>query len=218
MAAGGREEGLLAVARQTRRRINYLLQKPFVDEAELYGLAKGFFKAYVGKESELTAHELKRELHKVYLTSKVRSGLDAFLAKIEVLEYADARYSQEELKHLLGELDSLVREMVSEHQRQLPWLTRIAHFLLGNRGEKQEGVVISDYPALEENDPVTVELNTLLESFYEALDGGKRGRALKAYRLLLRKYEALGASAQQAFYHKLRAAYEALLRDGGGAE
>ncbi len=202
---------LLETARKTRRKAAFLLRKPVVEQAEVYVLAKEFFKAYLKKPYEFTAEELRSELHKVYLAPTPREQSDRLVEKLGLIEYTDTRYTQAELKHLLQELDTIVKLLVIEHKRRVPWLTRFADWLFQTRRQKSV-TPISDIPVKEENDPTTVELNTLLEQIYMFLDEGKRRRAAQRYTELLHRYERLGSTAQEGFYHKVRAAYEAIMR------
>ncbi len=208
-----REPDIYDVARDTRRKAAFLLRKPFIEQAEVYGLAKAFFKAYLKKPYEFTAQELTTELHKVYLSSGVRARVEALIAKLGLMEYTDTRYSQAEARILLQDLDTIVKELVVEHKKRLPFLTRFANWLFRKR-ERPRETVLTEYPALEENDRPSVEINELLEESYAALDRGKAKRAAKRYRLALRKYDSLGPSAQQRFYHKMQAAYDAIVKQG----
>ena len=205
---------LADAAHDARRKAAFLLRKPYVEQQEVYGLARQFFKAYLNKEYEFTADELQRELHKVYLSTIVRETVEALVEKLSLIEYTDTKYSQAEVKLLLQDLDEIVRLLVSEQRRQLPPLTRFANWLF-HRQPRQSETVISEYPAVEADDPVNVELNTLLEDLYAALAAGKVPKAASLYKKLLGKYNSLGRTAQQALYHEVNAAYEAILRQRG---
>jgi hypothetical protein len=199
------------ISRNIRRKIAFLKRKSFVAQGETYNLAKEFFKSYIHKDEEFTTEELKHEMHKVYLSGSVRTRVEALLEKLSLLEYTDTQYSQEEVKLLLEELDSIIRDVNIEHKGRLPLLTRLANWLFRKKAVKQKQY-ISDYPALEENNPVAIELNTLLESMYAALDQGKKKKAISLYKEVSHKYNHLGSSIQEQFYHKLKAAYEELTR------
>jgi len=205
------KETIEDVARDTRRKVAFLLRKPYAEQGEVYGLAKTFFKSYLRKECEFTATELEKELHKVYLSTAVRERVEALIEKLGVLEYTDTKYSQAEVKLLLQGLDEIVRSLVMEQRKQLPPLTRFANWLFRKK-VKVRATVISEYPVVERNDPVSVELNMLLEDVYAALDENRVGRAAKTYKRLLAKYHSLGRTAQQEFYQKVNAAYEAIVR------
>jgi hypothetical protein len=204
-------EAVINAARDTRRKAAFLLRKPYVEQGEVYTLAKAFFKAYLRKEYEFTAQELQREVHKVYLSTLVRERVEAIIEKLSLLEYTDMRYSQTEVKLLLQELDSLVKMLVTEHRRQVPRLTRFANWLFRKQPRTPE-TVISDYPSVEPNDPVTLELSMLLEDIYALLERNKAQKAAKIYRRLLAKYQNLGSTGKQQFYHKVNEAYDAITK------
>jgi|GEM_PF-2305456 len=207
-----KSEKLLAdVARDTRRKVSFLLRKPFVDQAEVYTIAKEFFRAYLKKEYEFTAEELKRELHKVYLSTVVREKVEALVEKLSLMEYTDTQYSQTEVKYLLEDLETIVKMLVSEHKRQLPFLTRVANWLF-RKQPTQRTTYISEYPVIEQNDPATIELNILLEEVYAALEKNSPHKAAKIYKTLLKKYDGYGTTIRQEFYHKVHEAYEAILQ------
>jgi len=211
--AVGTDEGvsILDVASDTRRKAAFLQRKPFVEQAEIYRLAKGFFKAYLKKPYEFTGAELRQELHKVYLPTIVRERVDGLIEKLSLLEYTDTQYSQAELKLLLQEIASIVKALVVEHQKSLPFLTRLANWLFRKRPKKAESY-ISDYPVLESQDHTGIEMNMLLEDIYDALGKGKTGRAVKLYKQLSKRYGLLGSTAQQRFYHRVQAAYDEILK------
>ncbi len=205
------ERAVVDAARDTRRKAAFLLRKPFVEQQEVYSLAKAFFKAYLKKEYEFTADELRKELHKIYLSTAVREKVEALVEKLGLLEYTDTQYSQAELKILLQDLDGIVEMLVVERKRQLPFLTRLANWLF-RKQQQPRATIISEYPVVEDADPVTVELNTLLEDLYLALDKGNVRRAAKLYKALLDRYDRLGATAQHRLYHKVNAAYETIAK------
>jgi hypothetical protein len=72
--------------------------------------------------------------------------------------------------------------------------------------------VISEYPSVEPNDPVTLEMNTLLEEIYALLERNKAQKAAKVYRRLLARYHSLGSTGQQQFYHKVNEAFDAIMK------
>lgn len=212
-AQGSTQDGptLADVARDTKRRITYLLKKPFVEQREVYNLTKAFFKAYLQKPYEFTCEELRRELHKVYLNSTTRERVEALLEKLGLLEYTDTQYSQAELKLMAQELEGIVKELYIDHTRQLPWLTRLANWLFRKKPKRSE-TIISEYPMIEQDDPVSVELNTILEELYEALEENRVKKAVKLYKQLMKRYDRLGSSVQHEFYHKVNAAYKAIIK------
>jgi len=203
------QDGLADAARQTRRKIAFLLKKPIVRQQEVYRLAKTFFKAYLKHDYEFTMEELGHEIHKVYLSSVVRERVEALIEKLSLLEYTDTEYSQTELQLLLREIDDIIRDLVVEHHQEVPWLTRLANWLFRKR-TKERQLVITEYPRVEAQDPVAIELNRLIESIYAALDEGKRRKAAREYALLLRKYNRLGKSVQELFFHTVNEAYKAI--------
>lgn len=206
-----KEESIVDAARVVRRKIAFLLRKPIIRQYEVYRLSKEFFKAYLQHDYEFTMEELRRELHKVYLSSIVRERVESLIEKLSLLEYTDTEYSQAELQLLLHDLDTIIKNLVTEHKRQLPWLTRFANWLFRKRPTGARPV-ISEYPALEPQDPVSIELKTLAEKIYRALDDGDTKRAARYYTKLLNKYNMLGTTAQEAFYHTVNEAYKAIIK------
>ena len=198
-------------ARDTRRKAEFLRRRPIIDQGEVYALAKEFFKAYLGKPFEYTADELQQELHRVYLSVGVRKRVEVLIEKISLVEYTDTQYSQAELQLMLEDLSGIVKELVTERKRHRPFLTRLADWLFRKRVEERR-TVITDFPMLEPNDPVTVELNTLLERIYLSLEENDVKSAAKLYKRLLHKYNHLGSTVQREFYHKVNEAYEAIAR------
>ncbi len=202
------------VARDTRRKATFLLKKPFVEQHEVYGLAKDFFKSYLKKPVEFTSAELKEELHKVYLSSNVRDRVDRLIEKLSLMEYTDSKYGQAELKLLIQDLDTIVRDLVIERKRHIPFLTRVANFLWHKKPKKTE-TVITEFPVVEPNDATTIEMNTVLEDLYTALSKGKVKLATKYYKVLMKRYNTLGSTMQHEFYHKVNEAYDAIRKQQG---
>lgn len=211
MKKGEAEVQTIEVARTVRRKVSFLLRKTFIEQREVYALTKSFFKAYLQKEFEFTAEELQKELHKVYLSNLLRTRTDTLIEKLGLLEYTDTQYSQAELKMLLQDLDGIIKDLVVEHKRRIPALTRFANWLFRKKAPKKE-IMISDIPTLEPNDRVTVEINTIIEDIYAALDKNKVKKAAKHYKRLMQRYHQLGTHGQEGFYHKIQAAYEAIVK------
>jgi hypothetical protein len=198
-------------AREARRKAEFLQRRPIVDQGEVYALAKQFFKAYLNKPYEYTADELQQELHRVYLSVTVRKRVESLIEKISLVEYTDTQYSQAELQLMLEDFIGIVKDMVTEQKRHRPFLPRMADWLFRKKPEEKLSV-ITDFPMLEPNDQVTVELNTLLEKIYLALEGNDVKGAARLYKHLLHKYNHLGSTVQREFYHKVNEAYEAIAR------
>lgn len=205
------EEERIDVARETRRRISFLLKKPIIEQRDVYILTKRFFSAYIEEERELTIEELRLKLHEIYLSSIIREKIEAILALLGPMEYMSVDYNQDKLRTVLETLKNIIRDLVREEKRRLPLLTRFANWLFRRKPKAQE-VIISEYPANEESEPFTVELNILLEEIYNALDKGKVRSATRIYQKLLQRYNQLGNSVQRRFYHKLNSAYETIAK------
>lgn len=213
MDGGENTRDVLAVARQTKRRAGFLARKSFIQPHDVYRLAKEFFKAFLDKQIEFTSQELHEELHKVYLTPRVRDRVEAFVEKMSLMEYSESQLPQDEVKTLLNDLQSIIDDLVREHKEKIPWLTRFAHWLF-HKKPTQSVSYLAEFPAIESNDPVSIDLNSLLEEIYYALENGKISRAHRKYSKLIDRYHQLGSHAQHEFYHKVHAAYQRILESG----
>lgn len=196
------EKPITEVARDTRRRIGFLLKKPVVDQQEFYRLFKRFFQEYLRKRYEFTMDELRHEVHCIYLTHAIRERIEVMLNKMSVLEYTNETYEQEEIKTLLKEFDSIVAALVTEQQQHLSFFQRF--FARFSRQKKAEP---ADYPSKEDNDPVTVDINTHIEAIYAALDDGKNKVAIDKYKDLNKRYESLGTKAQEKYFQRIQETY-----------
>lgn len=210
MKEAGAVDKLFASASDTKRKIDFLARKAFADQDEVYALAKEFFKVYLDKEYEFTSHELRKELHKVYLPSHIRQELESFIDRLELLEYSPTKYTQKEVKTMLADFKNIVNHLVTEQKKTVPLFTRLLNWMF-HKKKKQE-LTVSEYPAVESQNPAFVDMNRQLENIYLSLNKAKPKKAAKQYAKLVEKYNTLGSTAQHEFYHKLEAAYEEITR------
>lgn len=202
-----REKPLSEVARETRRRIDFLRRKPVVDQRDVYRLFKHFFQEYLEKHYEFTIDELRHEIHCIYLQHGVRERIDDLLEKLSVLEYSDTVFSHDEVRTILDDFDMVVRSLVAKSERKESFVRKLLrHFFPA----KPERPVISEVPSISVTDPLTIELRTLAEEVYGALDQGKVKTAARQYQELIGRYNALGPGAQQDSYHLVHEAYKAI--------
>lgn len=203
----GEERSIVEMAREARRRIQFLQQRSTTDPQEIYRLFKKFFQVYLDKKYEFTMDELRHEIHCIYLTHSVRERIEDLIEKLSPLEYTNTSYSPEDIGEMLGDFDAVVRSLVTEQKKQRPWLQKLLRLF---HKEREERPVISEYPAIEQNDPVTIDINTLLEKIYASLEQNKVRTAKRHYRELNKRYEKLGALGQQRFYRAIHEAYHAI--------
>ncbi|RME31900.1 hypothetical protein D6789_01215 [Candidatus Woesearchaeota archaeon] len=201
------EKPLDEIARETRRRIDFLRRKPVVDQRDVYRLFKRFFQQYLRKDYEFTIDELRHEIHCIYLQHSVRERIDDLLERLSLIEYTNVVYSREELRALLDDFATVVRSLVAESERRESFIRRMLRLLFPQRPERP---IISEFPAIEVDDPLMIELRTLAEEIYASLDRGKVRGAARRYQELIGKYNALGPSAQQNVYHLVHEAYKAI--------
>lgn len=101
------------ILEDTKRKIEYLVNKNSFTEIEVYELVKFFFKRFLKKDHELTCEELTEELGNVYLDDALKADFRRFLDEVYLMEYSNKEFTQEELGLLVKEFGNLVEQLLA---------------------------------------------------------------------------------------------------------
>lgn len=91
-----------------KKKITYFINKTYIEDTDIYNVFKEFFSEYLEIKYEFTCLELKKELDKIYLEVPVRKRVNNFIDKLRVVEYDENALTEEEIRKLFKELDSIV--------------------------------------------------------------------------------------------------------------
>lgn len=109
-------ERRLSLKKVYSEKIKTLLSAEITDE-ELFGLIRKFFSEFLKLEYEFTYEELSQELNKVFIKPVLKNRIDHMLDDLSWLEYTSEQIlDQEKRKKILGELNSVIDELISEVQ------------------------------------------------------------------------------------------------------
>ena len=131
--------------KKTHRKVDYHLQKAYVDENDFYSLIKEFFLELLEKNYEPTYEELIRELYELkhdYLTfnHEQREQAVELLRALSEAEYTGDSFSQEEAKQLLEAFKELTTKMTtySEHSIEQELHRGFAFLEQGNKSAAEK--------------------------------------------------------------------------------
>jgi len=193
-----KRQHLASLRRDTTRKIDFVSRKAVIEHREAYHLIRDFFKEFLEKRYEFTTNELRAEIKKVYISNTVRARISALLDLLEAIEYANVHYSRDDLLKILAEFDQIVTQLVHIHTTKKSWWTRVRAFML--REDDDDQSVITDLPAIEEEDAYKVRIHTLVERCYIALERHRMQQAKIAYKHLLEEYNLLDDERKRQYY------------------
>lgn len=112
-----------------RKKSVFYLNKPVLEDLDLYYFVKGFFKEYLGLDKELSFQEIIQEIEKTYIPSGTKSDLIGFINKIEVIEFKDSTFSEDVLKNHIKEFYTIVKSLPFDEVITLGFFDRVKKFL-----------------------------------------------------------------------------------------
>lgn len=191
------------------RRVTFLQHKAVIDYREIYQLIREFFKAYLERPYEFTISELRQEIKGTYVPITVREEVNALLTTIEHMEYRSVSYSREELYKILEQFRHVVDELIKISTRKQTFFEKIRRFIFK---QEVELLIISELPAIENDDAEHVHLNILLERTYSFISKKSFSRAKKQYKELLMYYDTVSDDIKREFYPLIDEAYTDLAK------
>ncbi len=227
----GELDSKVLLRKDTIRDVNYFLSKNWITEEEVYKTVKKFLKRYLKIDYEFTKDELFEELKNMYLPYTIRSDFFNFVDKIFLFEYADVKYTEDELRVLLtefkGYLDYLLIPSFVEKSVNVILLKSIKtklhdylrSLLLRQGASKnkvktkiEETIDVSNQPTslvpIDEALESHIDLNSLIEKIYLSLDNDDVPSAAMLYKSAMSKYQFLTADEKIAYYERLMVLYD----------
>ncbi len=118
------EARLAALRERTHKKIDYHLQKPYVDVQEFYRLVREFFLDLLEKQYEPTYEEIIDELENIdhdFLAFSEEQRKDAreLLGELSALEYSGKDVPQDALKDVLRRFRDLADELASYEEETI---------------------------------------------------------------------------------------------------
>ncbi len=117
-----------------KKRTNYLLSRPVIEDSDLYHYVKDFFKDYLELDKELSFGEINREIDKKYVPKDLKEEIRSYLYKIRIVEYKYTDLEEEQLKAYVKEFFELAKKLPSTSSKKACFITR----LLGKLGLKKK--------------------------------------------------------------------------------
>lgn len=109
-------ERRLVVKRKYLNIIKQTLNKPAIDQTELYSLIRNFFSEFLKLNYQFTYEELSQELNKIFIKQDLKEELDAFIVELSESEYFyEKELEQEEIKKILKKLNKYVDAIIIEN-------------------------------------------------------------------------------------------------------
>ena len=117
-----------------KKRTNYLLSKPVIEDSELYHYVKDFFKDYLELDKELSFGEINQEIDRRYVPREIKEEIKNYLSKVRIVEYKYTDLEEEQLKTYIKEFFELAKKLPSAVPKKSCFITR----LLGKMGLKKK--------------------------------------------------------------------------------
>ena len=198
----------------THQKINYIISKAHINQADVYYTAKEFFQGLLQLDYEFTHEELLEEFEKTYLDRKTHDKLKDFIKTVGQMEYSTKQFSQKELKVLLEDMRAIINSLLSHHKRKQSLTDKLRSFFfpkqykidditafeeLQSKVDAEEAIIDSEIQAGETN-----AVEKLISDIYQAKD--VTGAKIK-YRQAIQYYNTLNEQEQKQLYVKLMDAY-----------
>lgn len=109
---------MTALQQKVHRKIDFHLNKPYVEITEFYSLVREFFLELLAKDYEPTYEEILEELENIehdYLAfpKEQRKKAQNLLSELSALEYGGRPVTQEDVKRVLSDFKSLASEFTA---------------------------------------------------------------------------------------------------------
>ncbi|MAG39233.1 hypothetical protein CMO90_04065 [Candidatus Woesearchaeota archaeon] len=206
------------------KEVDYLLSKSWITEEEVYNMVKKFLKNYLKLDYEFTKEELFQELKGIYLPYTVRADFFKFIDNIFLFEYSTVKYSDEELRSLLGQfrgyIDYLLKPSIVEKSTAgiillKRFKRKIINYLESVSKQKQKTIIVEKeevekQPTELQISDSRVDMSSLIEKIYFSIDNKDFESAKLLYKKAMNKYHFLTADEKISYYEKLLSVYNNL--------
>lgn len=112
-----------------KNKTSYYLNKPALEDTDLYYYVKDFFREYLDLNRETSFEEIMQEIDKIYIQKDVKDAIKAYLKKISEIEYKDSTFDEDKIKQLIQEFYELTKHMQFEEKQEtkpfIKFLTQI---------------------------------------------------------------------------------------------
>ncbi|MFH1211981.1 MAG: hypothetical protein V1659_03570 [Candidatus Woesearchaeota archaeon] len=192
---------------EAKRKTEYLARKASISEIEVYELVKFFFKRFLKKEHELTCEELADELNNIYIEDELKTDFYKFLDQINLMEYSNKGFSQDELKLLVKEFDNLIERTFSKIKKKKK--RRFTDIFKKKKVEKQFSLLEDQLKKLEAEQKQKAahtpeeRMHIMIDRVKLLLEQGSLGLARTAYKELMIEYELSHKDIQKIFYKEI---------------
>ena len=101
-----------------KNRTAYYLNKPTLNDTDLYHYIKDFFREYLDMAHEMSFEEIIAEIEKTYIPKNVKEKIINFVVKIKVIEYKDEFFDEDQLKNFIKEFYQIVKSFPEEKKKE----------------------------------------------------------------------------------------------------
>lgn len=112
-----------------KNKTSYYLNKPALEDTDLYYYVKDFFREYLDLNKEISFGEIKNEIDKIYIQKDVKDAIKTYLQKISEIEYKDSAFDEDKIKQLIQEFYEITKHMHFEDKQEtkpiIKFLTKI---------------------------------------------------------------------------------------------
>ena len=137
-----------------KNKTTYYLNKPTLEDTDLYYYVKDFFREYLDISTEISFDEIMREIDKTYIRSNVKESISEYLKKIREVEYKDTNFSEEQIKKYVSEFYDIAIALRYEDKKEKTSLMKRFAKMLG-LGKKKKKVEVRETTNIAEQTPQT---------------------------------------------------------------
>lgn len=142
-----------------KKKTSYLLNKPVLEETDLYYFVKDFFREYLLTNKEMSFEEVIQEIDKTYIPKSTKNQIVVFLKKISTIEYADDSFDEDELRKHIKEFSGLVKKMPEKEGSSNSLFSKIFKVF----SKKKEAVSEEDKKVKDQGKQIEIELSDIEE-------------------------------------------------------
>ena len=120
-----REKAVKELFEYLKKRKNYLLDKPVVEDMDLYYYIKDFFKKYLSFDKELSFGEIMDELDKNFIPKEQKEEINNFISKIRNIEYENIEVDEKNIKEKILEFYDLAKNLPKSQNKKKNFLEKL---------------------------------------------------------------------------------------------
>lgn len=134
-----------------KKQTKYMLNKPVLEDTNLYYYIKDFFRNYLNIESEVSFEEIINKLEKTYIPKELKQELIEYINKVKHIEYEYTDIDEENIKKYVTEFFELAKQLPSENVQKENFFTKLLK-KIGLKKQESDTIKQNNYNEIELNE------------------------------------------------------------------